>query len=261
MIDPIQMAGAMERPGFMKRRAADEGGGGEAKLAKVLGEASKDAEKSGGSVLQALVKVLATLVLVNAAELREISGFLFVTFLVPVSTNLVIEGLKAGIEYNNMVKKKGDKGDKEETKEDEEMEETNTALGGVVSQEEEAEHGPPHLYIALAALEGMNKDDIGESERQVLKSWWETCVQPARSHDELGMEIKAFRVKKPPKQSKSKKGKPSTPYAKVSFAVRDMNAEQALARAMEKIGGVRKVGTPPRGTLEREAQRLLNKMK
>jgi hypothetical protein len=51
-------------------------------------------------------------------------------------------------------------------------------------------------------------------------------------------------------------------FYKVSFAVANTGSEfeRAILGSLESLGGVKKIGPPPAGHLEREAQRLLERM-
>ncbi len=71
--------------------------------------------------------------------------------------------------------------------------------------------------------------------------------------------MQTFKCRKPQKTSTNKKGKKSkVPEAEITFRVESKQGEEALTRAFAEGGGFRKVDTAPKGTLEREEQRLLN---
>ena len=113
--------------------------------------------------------------------------------------------------------------------------------------------------IGIEALVG---SDVEEKDKAVMKQWWQQHVTSAASSMELGLELKSWRCRKPQKQGINQKGVPKGQvYAKISFAVQNKEMEAAVCSALAKLGGIRKIGTPPRGTLEREARALLSKLK
>ena len=89
--------------------------------------------------------------------------------------------------------------------------------------------------------------------------------------EDLAEDIRICRARKPPKQEakRKKKGGELKDYCRfqIALAQRTGRDELLLAVEMELIeylvaaGSIRKHGTPPRGTLEREARNLLNKVK
>ena len=87
-------------------------------------------------------------------------------------------------------------------------------------------------------------------------------MEKAVNLQQLALGLKSWRCRKPKKPTEKKKGVPKgDSYAKLSFAVKTPEMEEALVEALSKLGGIRKVGTPPRGTLEREAKEMLASMK
>ncbi len=71
--------------------------------------------------------------------------------------------------------------------------------------------------------------------------------------------MQTFKCRKPQKTSTNKKGKKSkVPEAEITFRVESKQGEEALTRAFTEGDGFRKVDAAPKGTLEREAQRIVN---
>ena len=61
-----------------------------------------------------------------------------------------------------------------------------------------------------------------------------------------------------PRAPRGKKGKlAQTLYTKVTFSMARESHQELFIKALNEIGGQRKVGTAPRGALEREASKLL----
>lgn len=212
-----------------------------AKAAKMV-EKAKEAASSGGEkgksgsgdVLVQLVKIPTVLELHNAGELREICGCLYVTFLIATKWNFVLAGLAAGVAYNEKV----DANRKAEEPED---------------------LGPPYVTIASETLLALLKEkELPDSVRASLQEWWNESVVD-KSEVEFMSEIQSFRVRKPKKQSKGKKKKvPEEEYAKITLRVGSQKGMVAIVAALEALGGIRKMGSAPKSTMEREAKRLLD---
>jgi hypothetical protein len=176
-------------------------------------------------LLKELVKVLATLSIANARDLREITGSLFHCFLFPAEHPLVRTMVQTGKDYYEKVKDKR----KDHTE------------------------GPPFLHVWVSVIRFMAEDSmkkLQEADKHELVKYWNDAVKKPR--EALEMEIRHCRAK--PTHDKK--------FYKVSFAVAATGSdfERAIVQGMTSLGGVKKIGPPPAGHLEREAQRLLERM-
>ena len=123
--------------------------------------AVRQAVAEGGSereVLRRLVDVLATLSLVNAAELRDLTSTVFKTYLVPSSENVAEAMAEAGRLYHDSA--------------------------GAIKNKPEAERadaqeqlGPPFVYVWVAFLRSLASTKELEAEHvAVLRQYWENSV-------------------------------------------------------------------------------------
>ena len=210
----------------------------------VVGQAAAASSKKGTDLLKELVLVLTRLSLSNSRELAEITGTVFTTYLVPLEAPLVASGLAAGVAYNEAAK---------DLKAKQEAGEEGIDLAGL---------GPPHLHVFVAVLRTMAEQKLSEEDAKVVKDYWDevVCKTPML---ELGSEIKYFRVKTLKEQEQQSK---KVAMAKVQFAVDVVHVpamqalETVLMRMIESMQGQRKYGAAPRGPLEREASRLLDRL-
>ena len=97
---------------------------------------------------------------------------------------------------------------------------------------------------------------VGEEVRATIGEWWTRCVAN-KSMQEVNVEVQSFRCRKPPKPNKKIQ---EGAYCKMYLSIRDERCERAIIEGLKQVGAERKEGTAPRGALEREARRLLDKM-
>lgn len=236
---------ALEMPGFMKRRLEAEGGGGgeDSRGGRQQQKQARGSRKEEDQVKE-LVVVLAELPMTNSAELRELGGIQYTTFLVDSSQPVVKASIEAGVKYNEQVKK---------------IKEAKAAGEGGGGLEELSS---PHIAVALAGISALAEDAFLPQEvKGAVKQWWDRCIS-GKEEEEVAMEVQSWRCRKPQKPSAPHGKKPHPKdYARITYSIRDWHGEAAVAAALKAGGGVRKVGTPPKGTMEREARRLLDKLK
>ena len=165
------------------------------------------------------------MVLVNSAELREISGFLYVTFLMPSNTQVVIKSIEAGVNYNEEAKRRKDRASSAQAKEAD-------------MDVDDSDMGPPHLAIGLAGIEALVADEQVEAgPKNIMRQWWVQYVEKAANAQQLALELKSWRCRKPKKPTEKKKGVPKgDSYAKLSFAVKTPEMEEVLVEALSKLG-------------------------
>ena len=180
----------------------------------------------GGSereVLRRLVIVLATLSLVNAAELRDLTSTVFKTYLVPSSENVHDS---AGAIKN---KPEAERADAQE------------------------QLGPPFVYVWVAFLRSLAATkELGAEHVAVLRQYWESSVLKS-APVQLVSHVRYCRAK-PCRKVEGKEG-----WTRIVFCLDP--AEGALEAALRLQKGVRKYGPAPRGPLEREAARFLTQMR
>eukprot|EP00974_Lingulodinium_polyedra_P043941 4218973-Lingulodinium_polyedra.AAC.1 len=126
-----------------REAAAGEGEeGGTSKHAKVVEVVARAAAGAKGEkeILKALVEVLGTLVLVNAAEVRSLCGTVYRTFLVDASAEPAVAVVAAGKMYNDKAKEMKERKMKLEK-------EGNAEEAGKVNL---AGMGPPHMQVWAA---------------------------------------------------------------------------------------------------------------
>ena len=234
----------LEQPGWLKAGKEEEG------LAKkkrrgdedLVAEAEDRATKGGKGVLVELVQVLAKLELTNSHLLADLAGTVWHTFLVDLEKSLVAKaGVEGGKEYDERVK--------------------------VLKQQKEAGQevdlaspGPPFLSVWCSVVKALAERGP-EAERVVYANYWKEVVQ-VKDPVELQEQVKYFRVKKV--QPPPKGGKKEKELVKIMFSFnchdqwgKDIQAALIKQLVMEKAE--RKAGAAPRGPLEREAARLLEK--
>ena len=120
----------------------------------------------------------------------------------------------------------------------------------------------PLIAVALASIKAVIEDvTIPIQLRSEVKAWWDRSIVQ-KEEEEVSLELQSWRCRKPQKQSTGSAKKPNPKdYARLTFSIRDEVGENAVVEATKAAGGTRKAGTPPKGTLEREARRLLDKFK
>ena len=198
-------------------------------------------QAGGGSdrdVTRRLVDVLATVSLVNAAELRELTATVFKTYLVPGSESVSEAMAEAGRIYHESA--------------------------GAIKSKPEAERadaqeqlGPPYVHVwvaflrSLAATRGLTPEHVA-----LLKSYWDSNVVKS-APVQLAAHVQHCRAK-PCKKIEGKEG-----WTRIVFCLDPvtLSLEGALEAAPQLQKGVRKHGPAPRGPLEREASRLLTQMR
>ena len=128
--------------------------------------AVRQAVAEGGSereVLRRLVDVLATLSLVNAAKLIDLTSTVFKTYLVPSSENVAEAMAEAGRLYHDSA--------------------------GAIKNKPEAERadaheqlGPPFVYVGVAFLRSLaSTKELGAEHVAVLRQYWENSVLKSAS--------------------------------------------------------------------------------
>lgn len=206
-------------------------------------------------ILEQLIVILARLVLQNTAELREVTGILFETALVPIDNPLAVYSLAAGQEFQSMLQEQRERKEGQQDSEEE----------GEQKAMEEDELPIPFLHIATTAIHQTLSDPELEAKLakypgapqavQELKTTYEEMLADC-SEEQMLEIVKVWRSKRPQRQGKTKgvQGK----YVKFTLSLAPRLAS-SVKKFITATGGIYKPGKAPRGWLEREASKLLNK--
>jgi len=180
-------------------------------------------EASVAAVLSQLVMVLTSLVLQTSSELREISGFTFIVFLLGLDKEPVQEAIESVNQHNEEVQERREK-----------MNEA--AKQKEAGQEPEAipKLAAPHLQAAMRFLMSLGKQQcLRAGTKEKLTVWWEEKVE-GKTSEQVPLEIRSFRGKKPQIFHKKHVAKQ---FAKVTFKIASQSGEEALVAAMSELGG------------------------
>ena len=202
--------------------------GGDIERAVPSGRAVRQAVAEGGSereVLGRLVEVLATLSLVNAAELRELTAAVFKTYLVPCAEPVAEAMAEAGRFYR---------------------EAAGAIKDGLEAERAESHEqlGPPfvHVWVAflrsLAATKGLVPEHVA-----TVKTYWEGNVVMS-----FPVQLAAHERHCRAKPCRKIDGKEGWTCASCSAStLLTLPLEPALEAALLLQKGIRKLGLAPRG--------------
>ena len=205
--------------GKRKRKA----GGGSARAGR---RAVRQAVAEGGNdrdVTRRLVDVLATLSLVNAAELRELTATVFKTYLVPGSESVAEAIAEAG----------------------------RLPLAQSRASPKQSAQTPKSNSVPRTCMCGWRSSAVWRRRGGwQLKSYWESNVVKS-APVQLAARVRHCRAK-PCRKIEGKEG-----WMRIVFCLDPVTLflEGALEAALQLQKGVRKHGTAPRGPLEREASK------
>eukprot|EP00929_Paragymnodinium_shiwhaense_P074649 TRINITY_DN38210_c0_g1_i1.p2 TRINITY_DN38210_c0_g1~~TRINITY_DN38210_c0_g1_i1.p2 ORF type:complete len:238 (-),score=89.65 TRINITY_DN38210_c0_g1_i1:700-1413(-) len=231
----VSGSASTDRPGWMLSSGGAKRPGEEAGAAgKAAGKAAKIGQLTGGKVdLEEIIRVLTQLTLANAADVRELCGVTFQTWLVPAECEFAKVMQEAGKIYNDRAL--------ELKKEKDKKAEVNMAS-----------LGPPYIHMWAAVAEYLASDK-STAAAGPFQEYWELIKKSAKPED-IAEDVRMFRCRKPGKDSRVKD------KVKVQFAILNSGLEKAVMACLKAAGGERKVGAAPRGYLEREAKALLDAM-
>ena len=244
--EPMWMGKSRERSQSMAAGADDEV---QAKKQKVIQEAEKRSKKDGSDIFQALVIILTQLVLANSADIRDILGVVYVTLLVPAEHILMVCMAEAGTKYNEEAARLKEEDDKQGLE----------------------DLGSPHVFIWAKLISKLARQS--DCPPGIMK-YWNLRASQVDSED-LAEDIRICRARKPPKQETKRKKKKGgnvvelKEYCRFQIALAQRTGREEMLQPVEMelieyliaAGSIRKHGTPPKGTLEREAKALLSKIK
>ena len=226
--------------------AAADGRGVKRRQEELVANARDGTRRGGGGSLQReLVEVLAKLSLSNAQELRDLTSMSYFTVLTPASAGIAIAMADAGRTYHDrtVAIKQGDAGQQRD--------------------QQLAALGPPHLHIWAAVVKYMatTTDKITQATKESFVAYWnevvtKNTVEKLSETVQLCRARKAFYEEKPGR-TRMVKIQWSLDIGRDPFAKR---LEGPLLEALISQGGIRKIGPPPRSGLERDAQRLLDRL-
>jgi hypothetical protein len=230
----LTLASKGKRKGEEEEAKGAAGAGGEARAIKAArGKAAAAAAASGGSgggggkgdVHKELVKILAKLCLTNATEIRDISGVIYITYLVKKESSICEAMKEAGVKYDDAVQ------------------------GNPTHN-----LGPPFLHVWIAMIKAMVQlKDMEVAHKELLIKYWNDTIMK-KTMDELITSVSYCRLKKTMKPE----------IVKVQYCLTIQSEYtgmgQAIAAAWKLEKADLKIGPAPRGILEREARRLLTKL-
>ena len=223
--------------GTQRRRSRDEEDdddemGGLRKLAKSRGKGGK---KDKEELIEDMVKLLGKLILTNSMQIREVCGVVYNTYELDLKLDIMTAMKEANKKYH------------ENTKDN-----------------PTHELGPPYLHTWTALIKTLAEETkLQQASRKAMVHYWNSKVTKVPPM-QLADEVKYCRIR----ENKGD-GKKAATKGRLQFALShdsqhtDMDGKtlaMALDEALLTLGATRKVGTAPRGPLEREISKLLDKM-
>ena len=185
--------------------------------------------------LEQMAVATAKLVMVVAKDVQDLQATVYETWELNAEKPLAVAATTAGQRYD---------ADAKELKE----------RHAVDSNVDTAALGPPHLVVAASVIKDL-ATLVGPEEKTVLEEFWKTVVCKEDSAT-LGECITHFQTKKN-KQPHQKQEKVRLIFS-FDLHVKNMSIVKGImVREIQKEGGQRKVGSAPRGPLQRELNRLV----
>lgn len=100
--------------------------------------------------------------------------------------------------------------------------------------------GPPFIHAFAQLLRMVIEDKRNQDERPALEQYWTGTILRL-GLDEVAMEVRYCRLSRCKGQEE--------PDDKLQYHVRDLNLDKLLYRCLERMGGIKKIGPPPRSEL------------
>ena len=92
--------------------------------------------------------------------------------------------------------------------------------------EGEGEAAMPPLMVGAEGFEALIADQEVPAEcKEVMKKWWQCNLAEAACLQQLALELKSWRCRKPAKAGKLNKGSQSGEYTKSYFAIKGVMME------------------------------------
>jgi len=230
--------------GAVHKRGGEGAADGERAAKQLATDAKKIAlagAKGGKDTLNQLVVALGKLVLINSRELADLVGSVYKSFLVPEGSLLAQAGIRAGMLYN------------EKITELRKRKETDDSV-------DMAMLGPPFITVFIATLLAMRKKAQNDA-KVFLDTLWNEEIH-AQPKENVAKYVRYFRRRKP-KGQVSKKMQGMERLQICIDTARDEKGrklEEYLAELLAAENAVEAYGSAPRGTLERDAVRLLGRL-
>ena len=182
-----------------------------------------------------IVDLTARLTLTLAREQAELASAILQTWEIGTKSGLAQAGLQAGQAYNDEaqdLRRRAGEGEQVDT----------------------ASLGSPHIRVWTEVVNYMGRTFDPGAERDYLEKYYKEIILSG-SAEKVADSIPIFRVRK----NKGKEGG-ATEKCRFQFQVKatDTQLETIIVRALRKEGAIRKIGSAPRGALERELGRLVN---
>jgi len=180
------------------------------------------------------VDITARLTLTLAREQAELAAAVLQTWEINANSGIAKAGLQAGQAYN-----------------DEAQDLRRRAGGGELV--DTASLGSPHIRVWTEVANYLGRTYEQGAERDYIEKYYKDTILSGNA-EKVADSIPIFRVRK----NKGKEGG-ATEKCRFQFQVKsDTQLETILVRALRKEGATRKIGSAPRGALERELGRLVN---
>ncbi|CAK0860349.1 unnamed protein product [Prorocentrum cordatum] len=184
---------------------------------------------------QQMVDLTARLALTLAREQAELAPAVLQTWEIGTEANIATSGLEAGRAYN------------------EEAQDLNqrAKAGEAVDT---AQLGSPHLKVWTEVCAYLGKTLEEGASKQHVEQYYRDKVLNA-APEALGDSVPVFRVRR--NKGKDGNGKDKCRF-QFTFNANDHQIATVLVNQLKKEGATRRVGSAPRGALERELGRLVN---
>ncbi|CAK0880863.1 unnamed protein product [Prorocentrum cordatum] len=192
------------------------------------------ARSKGGDILRQLVAILVKLSLANSAELRDVCGVVYITFLIKSDQPSMKAARDAGQSYHAEVQRRKQ------------------------ASEDLSTLGPPYVQVWSALIQAIGKDSTCSDEvRKSIETYWKDVLVPMPL-ERVGEHVRHCRVRK------TRKVESEDERMRLTFAVdgefKPLERTLVAYFSSASVAGERKLGPAPRGALEREASRLLEKL-
>ena len=195
----------------------------------------KETKAIANKELTKLTTSIAELSLINAREISNLSACCYQTFLIEPESSLAKIALEGGQLYNDAVKKV-------KAKDDEEKKTMQQSLGS-----------PKNAVFAMTIKGLAQKKGITAKNKEALQKYWAEKFANKENFEACDSDVKFCRA------TKAKKGNQKV---KLQFALADEVLEKMVVVALlETKAAIKKQGQAPRGPLERNIQKALEKMR
>ena len=201
--------------------------------ARLREQAQSEGNGTGGA-LEAFVAILTRLAFSKSAELRELRGAAFVVFLllIPTKEPVIVVAVAAGKAYHEEAERRK-------------------------SEHVNAPMGPPFARAWVATIRAIGQSDkCPEEAKAPLNQYWQPFIMK-NEIETVATSVRACRVRPTRKQE----NRQSLHRVTLAVDASHQYLEPTLIGFFHAVKGVRKYGAAPKGALEHDAQKLLDKLK